>query len=243
MAKSTKTAKSAVTAEDVAAAFAHAISLANKYNGADAPAAEPEEDVEDVEDADEEEVEVPDRETVAGMGIKDLRELAKSLGIEETKKADILEALEEFYEDEEEDEDDEVEDVEDEEDEDEDEADEEEDEEGEYDRDELAELDLKELRALAKQEGHSASEYRGMDQDALIDLILGEEAEEEEEDEEDDEDEEVLDEDALNEMSEKELLALAKELGLTVPKKVRELKGKKKHNALVTLILDSGEEE
>lgn len=201
---------------------------------------EVEDDVEEDED-DEEEAEPLDRDEVSAMAIKDLRALAKDyLGDDApTKKADILEALEDYFvDDEEEDEDDEdEEDVEDVEDEDEDE------EEGEYDRDELAEMSLKDLRALAKEEGHSAADYRGLDQDALIDLIMGEDDEDEDdEDEEEDEEVEELDEDALKAMTHKELTALAKELEIKVPTKLKK-DTKANKTALVNLILDSGEDE
>lgn len=254
MAKTAKTAKSTVTAEQVASAFAEAIRLSNLYNGAssDAPVAEVEADEDEVEDEDDEEVEEVELtqemiDTAAGEGIKSLRTLAQEVLGEDapTKKAEILEALAELVEeDEEEDEDDEdeVEEVEedDEADEDDEDEDDEDEEEG-YDRDELEELDLKALRKIAKEEGHSAADYKGMDQDALIDLILGEE-EAEDEDEDEDEEVEELDEDALNEMSQKELLGLAKELGVKVPK-AQQKQSKSNHKKIVALILDSGEEE
>lgn len=197
---------------------------------------EDDEDVEEVEDDEEEEVEPLDREETAALGIKDLRTLAKEyLGDDApTKKADILEALEDYYSDEEEDEDEDDEDVE--------EADEDEEDEGEYDRDDLADLDLKELRVIAKEEGHKPAEWKGMDSDAIIDLIMGEVEDDEEEDEDEDSDEEELDEDDLKAMSHKELVTLAKELDLKVPVAVKK-DTKANHKKLVNLILDSGDEE
>ena len=209
----------------------------------------------DEEDAADEEGEweVLDREETEGLAIKELRALAEERGIEHKKKADILAALEEgghFGDDsdEEDDEDEDDEDVEeDEDDDDSDDEDDEDDEEGEYDRDELSEMSLKDLRKLAKEDGHDT---KGLDQDAIIDLLMGEGDDEEDEDDEDeadeeDEDTEELDEDALNAMSVKELTALAKELEIKVPAK--EMKAAKNDKAkkkiLVNTILDSGEEE
>lgn len=206
---------------------------------------EPEEveDDEDVEEVDDEDAEPLDRAEVEAMAIKELRETAKEyLGDDApTKKADILEALEEYYDE------DEDEDEEDEEDE---EADEDEDDdEDSWDRETLEDEDLKSLRKIARDEGHTAADYKGMDTDELIDLIMGEEADDEDEEDEDEEDDdtEVLDEDALNDMTHKELVALARELSIKVPVKLKSAgKGaaaKKTHAALVTLILDSGEDE
>jgi hypothetical protein len=201
-------------------------------------------DEDDEDDDEDDEVETPDREEVESLGIKDLRTLAKKYGIEDTKKADSLAAFEEFYdEDDDEDDDDddeeEVEEVEEVEDDDDDE-----DEEGEWDRESLEELDLKDLRKVAKEEGHTVP--RGADQDALIDLILGEDSEDEEEDDDEDEDgdEEVeeLDEDALNAMSHKELIGLAKELDVKVPTALKK-STKANQKKLVALILDEGEDE
>jgi bacterioferritin-associated ferredoxin len=239
--------KNLSTAEQIAEAFRNLAELFSTFEGAE-PSEPDEDEDEEVEEDDEEEedegegeeVTRADVEAAAAEGIKSLRELAKQVGIEATKKADILAEFDEMLgeEDEDEDEDDEVEDVE-----------EDEDEEGEdeWDRDSLEELDLKELRKVARDEGHSASDYKGMDEDALISLILGDEDEEEDEDEDEEADEveadeEVLDEDALNEMSQKDLVALAKELDVKVSKSLQ-TKSKANHKKLVALILDSGEEE
>lgn len=200
----------------------------------------PVEDVEEDEEEDEE-LEAPDREVVEGLKIKELRELAAEYGIESKTKADILAQFEDLYDEEDEDE-------EEEEDEDADEDDEEEEEEDEdeaYDPDELAELDLPSLRKIAKSEGHSAADVKGLDQDALIELIMGEDADDEEEDEEDEDDEdevEELDEDALKAMSQKDLIALAKEIDVKVPKALQ-TKSAKNQKKIVALILESGDEE
>lgn len=235
MAKSTKTAKkSQVSAEQVVEAFKAFQTALSNYDGGPVEVEDEEEDeeVEEDEDEDEEEeveLEAPDRDTVESLSIKDLRALAKEYGIEDTKKADILAAFEDLY-DEDEDEDDEDE--------------EEEDEEAGYDRDDLEELDLPALRKIAKEEGATAKDVKGLDQDALIDLILGEEEEEDEDEDEDEDEEEVeeVDEDTLNSMSHKELLALAKEIDVKVPKAVQK-NSKANQKKLVALILDSGDEE
>lgn len=231
MAKKTYTTDDAIA--DVVASFEKFMQTLAGKGGKVSSSQIEDDEPEDDEDEEEAELDALDREETEGLSIKELRSLAKDYLGEDapTKKADILEALEEFYED---DEDEEVEEDEDEDDEDED---------GEFDRDDLEEKSLKELRAIAKDEGHSSSEYRGMDQDALIDLILGEEDEGEEEDDED-EDEEVeeLDEDALKAMSHKELITLAADLEIKVPKALTK-STKPNQKKLVELILDSGDDE
>lgn len=200
--------------------------------------AEEEEDVET-----EASTEPLDREETEALSIKELRVLAKEYGLTSIKKSEILEGLAEFYADD------------DDEDEEEDEADEDEDEEEDDDeesdeeptRDDLSELSLAELRIEAKANGHKPSEYRGMDQDALIDLILGEDEEEEDEEEEeaDDDEEEIeeLDEDALNAMSLVELRELAKEVGVKVKVPVTAKTDLKKKKVFVEAILNSADEE
>lgn len=177
-----------------------------------------------------------DEEKTRALSIAELRALASELGLEEQKlKSGILAELEEkgFFDGEDADDEDEEEDVE-EDDTDEDDEDEEDEDDEEDDlpsRDELEEMDIKELRALAKTEGHKLADYKGLDQEGLITLILGED----EEDDEDDEEEEV-DEDQLRAMPLDELKALAKEMGVRVPRNV-------KQPALVELILDAAEED
>ena len=249
-AASKKAAAPAATIEDVLSALAELSAVINEgfANIATAGA-----DVDDDEDEDdEEEVELTQEmvDEALAAGIKDLRELAASVGIETTKKAEILAEFAELLGDEDDDEDEDEEDEDEEEaDEDDEDEDEEDDEDEEWDVDALKEMSLKDLRALAKSEEggeHSAADVKGLDQDALIELITGEEAdedEEEDEDEEDEEEEEVLDEDALKAMSHKELLAVAKELELKVPAKVKSPANAKTKKALVALILDSGDDE
>lgn len=192
-----------------------------------------------------------DREAVEKLGIVELRKLAKENGIDEKKKADILAAMEsadlfsdsedseEEDDEEEDDEDVEVDEDEDEEDEDGDEdEDEEEDDEDEEDeddslsREELEELSLKELRVLAKEQGHKQSDYRSLDQAALVDLLVGDE----DEDDEDEEEEVEITQESLKAMSETELRSLAKDAGISIKKT-------DKKSAIVKKILDAVEED
>lgn len=182
-----------------------------------------------------------DEEETRNLNIKELRALAVELGLDEQKaKSAILDELEEkgyFGEADDEEEDDEEEDDTDEDDdaeeddEDDDEEDEEDEEDEPYTREELEEMDLKELRAIAKADGHKVAEYRGLDQEGLIVLILGDD----EADEDDEDDVEELDEDQLKEMPLDELKKLAKELGVKVPPRITQPK-------LVELILDAAAE-
>lgn len=192
-----------------------------------------------------------DREEIEGLPIGDLRTLAKDLGLDEQKvKKSILDEMEakglftdsedeedeEEFEDEDEADEDDDEDAEDEDEEDDEEEDEdEEDEESEgYDREELEGMSLVELKKLAKEEGHAASVYRKMDQDALIDLLAGDD----DEDAEDDEEEEEIDEDTLKAMDLGQLKKVAAELELKVPVAVAKNKTK-----LVNFILENAGEE
>lgn len=191
---------------------------------------------------------VYDRADVEKMPIKELRALAVELGLEEQKvKSGILDEMEanglfadseeeddeEEFEDEDEADEDDDEDESDEEDEDEEEDDEEEDE-G-FTREELEGMSLAQLRKLAKEEGHTAAEYRKLDQDALVDLLAGDE---EDGDEDEEEDEEEIDEDTLRAMDLPQLKKVAAELELKVPVAV----GKNK-NKLVNFILENAGEE
>jgi hypothetical protein len=83
----------------------------------------------------------------------------------------------------------------------------------EYTRDDYEGMSLSELKAIAKEAGYTASDLRGQDADAIIDLLLGEEEDDEEEDDEGDEE---LTEDDLLAMSLAELKELAKEEGVRV---------------------------
>lgn len=197
-------------------------------------------------------VETLDRDEVEAMKIKELRALAESLGLEETKKAEILAALEaggHFGETEDEDSDEEDDEDADDESEDEDEDSDDEDEDGDeegsgYDRDDLEDMDLKELRKIAKDEGHSKEEWKGLDQDGLIDLILGEDDEDsdDEDDDSDEDEEEQINEDDLQKMNEAQLKKLAKEIEVKLPKKLPE-NAKKRKAAIIKLLLESGSDE
>lgn len=250
-------AKKSVTAEQVLEAFGNFWTLFEEYNGdnIEDDAAEEQGQGEPDEEEDEEDQEAPTREQVekaSKSGIKDLRALAGEYGISVKKKAEILEAFEDLYDEEESEDEDEDEEPES----------EEEDDEEEWTRDDLEDLSLKDLRKAARDAGWSASDYKGMGQDEIVNLILGEsedddEDEEEEDDEEpddeDDEDEEDSDEEEdeyeeldpedLEKMSNKELINLCDELGLTVPKKVKSQKGKTQHKSLYDLIIAESEED
>jgi hypothetical protein len=208
-----------------------------------------------------------DRDKIDALSIRELRALAADLAahgvITETKvKNTILEQMEEaglFREDgdadassddedeeegvdEDSEEDDEESDDEDD-DSDEDESDDD-DEYGEetYTREELKAMTLKELQELAEV---NEMKWKGLDKDALIDAMLANEEEPEDEvpedeDEEDDEDGEVLeiDPDELPNMDISELLELAGQLEVEVPRTKR-----KNKDAIVELILENLEEE
>lgn len=187
-------------------------------------------------------------EEIHGMKIVELRELAVELGLDEQKvKNNIIAELTEkgYIVDEDGDEDEDEDELEDEE-EDEDEDGEDEDDEG-YSREELEDMTLADLRKLAKEEGIKVP--RGADQDALVELILGEDDEDEDDDDEaddddtdsdsDDEEEEEITEEEIRAMSLQELQGLAKELKVkvTVPRNVKTSAAKQKFYAQA--ILDS----
>jgi hypothetical protein len=140
-------------------------------------------------------------------------------------------------EDAEESEEDEDTDTEEEEDED---ADEEEESEG-YTRDVLEGKNLRELKKIAVEElEYDRASLNGYDQDSLIDLILGEEAEEtededDEEEEDSEEESEELDEDALMAMDLSEVKAIAKEYGVKVTRGAKQAD-------IVAAILEAAEE-
>lgn len=210
------------------------------------------------DDVDEnDETGIPSAEDAAKMPVTELRKLAVELGLEEQKvKAGILAELDEMRDEESDDEDEEdfedddeavEDDVEDDEGDDEEDDDEDSDEEDEpYTREELEEMSLKELRATAKSEGVKVTEYRNADKDKLVELILGLDAPEEPEDDEEDEDEEVveIDEASVRKMNPTQLMKLAEELEIAVPRRVKAEKDmKKKKEALVNLIMDSAEDD
>lgn len=79
-----------------------------------------------------------------------------------------------------------------------------------FDRDSLAEKSLKELKTIAHAQGATVAETKGLDVDALIDLILGED------DEEEDEDEDAITEDDLKSMSLADLKSMARGMKMKV---------------------------
>jgi len=201
-----------------------------------------------------------DQETLESMSIKELRELGARHNVGSNKKADIIAALVSAAAEtaEEIDDEDDVEDDEDFDDVEEADDDEESDEEEGYTREELEELSLVDLRAILKEADYTAAELKGLDQDALIDLILdeGDEDEEEEADDEDaedesddeedesDDDEEADDEDgeeeeiteeSMQKMTLAELKELASDIGVKLP-----AKGNSK-SSVIEAILDSAE--
>jgi hypothetical protein len=227
-----------------------------------------------------------DPDTVYNMSITELRALALKLNLREKKLKDrIIEELEEKnflrgsrtkatdetdgdeYDDDEEDyESGEDEDDEGEESGEEGSAEDEAEDGDEITREELEEMDLKELQQLAKDNDIPAKEWRGLDQEALVDLLMGDEGDEGEDgsdegeaDEEDDEDVEDSDgdededesdseededepleisEEELNRMSAQELRDLCKELGIKIPIQVS-----RDVTKLRNLILDQAEDD
>jgi hypothetical protein len=116
---------------------------------------------------------------------------------------------------------------------DEDEADE--DEEGDYDRDELEELTLPALKKMAKEAGFSTADLKGLDKDAIIDALMGED-EEADDDEEDEDEEGWYEEDELAEMSLADLKKICKDNEIPVKRGA-------KQDDLIEAILEAGEEE
>lgn len=199
-----------------------------------------------------------DKEIVEKYSIKDLRELAERLELDEQKyKTGILKELEAkgfFREDGDADadedgvEDDVDEDIEEDEvdgddedsDDDDSEDDDDETEERVYDRDDLKGMTLKELQELAEA---NEVNFKGLGKAELIDTLLADE-DEEEEDESDDEDEEgedapvEIDPDELPNMDLDELLELCEQIDVKVP-----ASKKKNKKAVIQLILDELEDE
>jgi Rho termination factor, N-terminal domain len=146
-----------------------------------------------------EDVDEADRETLVGTVLEEEAEG----GNDEEPESEAEEPDEEEDEGEEEDED---------------EGDEEE-EDGEeesdtYSREELEQMSLSEIKKVAKESGYAASDLKGQDQDAIVDLLLGEsddEDEDEAEDEEEEEEEESYSEADLKKMNLRELKSLAEE--------------------------------
>lgn len=89
-----------------------------------------------------------------------------------------------------------------------------------YDRDELEEMSLKEIRVVAKDAGYTTADLKGMDQDAIIDMLMESDDEpdaDEDEEDEDEPEEEGYSEEDLEGMNLRELKSLAKEWGVKVP--------------------------
>lgn len=112
-----------------------------------------------------------------------------------------------------------------------------EDEVAEVTREDLEDLGLREIKKIARDSGWSAADLKGLDVDAIIDLILGEEDLDDDEDEDEDEDEEgELTEEEVRAMSLAEVKSLAKEMG------VRVKPGTSKDD-IIDMILDTAVEE
>lgn len=123
--------------------------------------------------------------------------------------------------------------VEDEDDEDDAEEDDEDEDDDVWTRDDLDGKGIRELRKIALEAGYTTDDYRGLDVEGVIDLILGEG---EDEDDEDEDDEDVLTEDDLKAMSVAELKKMAKEYGVTI-------KANTDKADIIDLILDAAGEE
>lgn len=80
-----------------------------------------------------------------------------------------------------------------------------------YTREDLEGLGLRELKKVAQEAGWSAADLKGLDADAIIDTILGED-----DTDVDDDEEEGLTEDEIRAMSLAEVKGLAKEMGVRV---------------------------
>ena len=110
----------------------------------------------------------------------------------------------------------------------------------EYTRADLEDMSRADLRKIALDADYTTADLRGLDSDALVDLLLGEADEDDEADDtdndEDDDDVVELDEDTLAEMSLAELKTLAKEVGVKVARGVD-----KEH--LIELILAEEDED
>lgn len=199
-----------------------------------------------------------DKGIVEKYSIKDLRELAERLELDEQKyKTGILKELEAkgfFREDgdadadedgveddiDEDAEEDDVDDDEEESDDDDSEDDDDDTEERVYDRDDLKEMTLKELQELAEA---NEVNFKGLGKAELIDTLLADEDEEDDDEPEDEEDEDEdapveIDPDELPNMDLDELLELCEQIDVKVP-----ASKKKNKKAVIQLILDELEDE
>jgi hypothetical protein len=202
-----------------------------------------------------------DKEIVEKYTIKELRELAGDLGLDEQKlKTKILAEMESkgFFredgdsdadedgveddvdEDAEGDDGEEEEELDDEESDDDSEDDDDETEERVYDRDDLKAMTLKELQELAEA---NEVNFKGLGKAELIETLLADDDDEEEDDSEDEEDEDddapvEIDPDELPNMDLDELLELCEQIDVKVP-----ASKKKNKKAVIQLILDELEDE
>lgn len=121
----------------------------------------------------------------------------------------------------------------------EDESDDSEEEGARYTREDLQQMGLRQLKALAKNSGIEPAELRGKDSDSIIDMLLVDEDEDDADDDddvEDDSEEGFYTEADLKKMSVLELKTLAKDNEITVPRTVGNDKLK-----LVKLLLENAE--
>lgn len=185
------------------------------------PADDDEDDDED--DVDDDEDSTLTRESLAGKGLRELKRIGMDAGhtAADMKGLTVDSLIDLLVGDEDEDVDDE--DVED-------EDDEAEEEDG-WTREALEGMGLREVKKHAREAGYSTADLKGLDVDAVVDLLVGEEDDDEDDAEED---EEELTEDDLREMSLAELKKLAKE------NKVRIKPGTSKGD-IIDLILDAAD--
>lgn len=190
-----------------------------------APVDEDDEDDED-DDTDDEDDTVLTRESLAGKGLRELKRIGMDAGhTAADMKGLTVDSLIDLLAGEED------EDVDDEDVDDEDLEDEDLEEDEGWTREALEGMGLREVKKHAREAGYSTADLKGLDVDAVVDLLVGEE----DEDEDDvDDDEEELTEDDLREMSLAELKKLAKE------NKVRIKPGTSKDD-IIDLILDAAD--
>lgn len=100
----------------------------------------------------------------------------------------------------------------------------------------LSKMTLVALKAQAKEAGSTVADLKGLDKDAIIDLILGESEDEEEAEPDDDDDDESLSEEDLRNMSLAEVKKVARELGIKI-------KPGTPKDEIVELILDMAAED
>lgn len=110
-------------------------------------------------------------------------------------------------------------------------------EEGDEDEPDYESMSLTDVKKEAKAAGYTTADLKGLDKDAIIDLLMEEGDEESEEDEDEAEgDEEWYTEEELDDMSLAELKAICKNNDIKVPRGATQ-------DSLTALILEAGEEE